>query len=38
MASSFVGAVPIGVIIDAILFGSALLAIAAAQALKVIGR
>jgi cellobiose-specific phosphotransferase system component IIC len=31
MVNSFVGWVPIGVIIDAILFGSALLAIAAAR-------
>lgn len=30
MVNSFVGSVPIGVIIDSILFGSALLAIAAA--------
>ena len=31
MVSSFVGSVPIGVIIDVILFGSALLAMAAAR-------
>ena len=33
MVSGFVGIVPIGMIIDAILFGSALLAIAAARIL-----